>query len=86
MRQAVGDQKLTYLGYSYGTLIGATYVNLFPNKVRAVILDGPVDADRRTNDRINNKLDRAGGFETALAGMLTSCQSSERHARSTAAA
>lgn len=76
MRQAVGDPKLNFVGFSYGTLIGATYANVFPNKVRAVILDGPVDADRRTNDRIPNKLDRAGGFETALAGMLTSCQTS----------
>jgi pimeloyl-ACP methyl ester carboxylesterase len=74
MRQAVGDPKLSYVGFSYGTLIGATYVNVFPNKVRAVVLDGPVDANRRTNDRISNKLDRAGGFETALSGFLTACQ------------
>ncbi|WP_163509092.1 alpha/beta fold hydrolase [Fodinicola acaciae] len=74
MRQAVGDRKLSYVGFSYGTLIGATYTNLFPDKVRALALDGPVDADRRTNDRIANKLDRANGFETALNGMLSACQ------------
>ncbi|WP_163510323.1 alpha/beta hydrolase [Fodinicola acaciae] len=76
MRQAVGDAKLNFVGFSYGTLIGATYANVFPNKVRALVLDGPVDADRRTNDRIPNKLDRAGGFETALAAFLANCQSS----------
>jgi pimeloyl-ACP methyl ester carboxylesterase len=40
LRQAVGDEKLTYLGYSYGSHIGNTYANLFPNKVRALVIDG----------------------------------------------
>jgi pimeloyl-ACP methyl ester carboxylesterase len=43
LRQAVGDQRLTYLGVSYGTYLGATYVNLFPNRVRAVVLDGAIE-------------------------------------------
>jgi pimeloyl-ACP methyl ester carboxylesterase len=43
LRQAVGDEKLTYLGYSYGTYLGLTYVNLFPDKVRAVVLDSNID-------------------------------------------
>src|SRR5215470_19979545 len=41
--QDVGDPKLTYLGFSYGTVIGATYANLFPDKVRAMVLDGTLD-------------------------------------------
>lgn len=73
LRQAVGDDKLNYIGYSYGTLIGATYVNLFPRRVRAVIIDGNVDPDQRTNRRLANKFDRAGGFEKALAGFLAEC-------------
>jgi pimeloyl-ACP methyl ester carboxylesterase len=40
MRQDLGDAKLTYLGYSYGTLIGAVYAELFPTHVRALVLDG----------------------------------------------
>ncbi len=40
---AVGDQQLTYLGYSYGTLPGAVYAQLFPGDVRAMVLDGDVD-------------------------------------------
>ncbi|MEJ2867766.1 alpha/beta hydrolase [Actinomycetospora sp. OC33-EN08] len=40
LRQAVGDAKLTYLGLSYGTFLGATYANMFPDKVRAMVLDG----------------------------------------------
>ena len=43
LRQAVGDDMLTYVGYSYGTYLGMTYVNLFPDKVRAVVLDGNID-------------------------------------------
>ncbi|WP_427895920.1 alpha/beta hydrolase [Kribbella sp. GL6] len=40
LRQAVGDDKLSYVGYSYGTYLGATYAKLFPTKVRALVLDG----------------------------------------------
>jgi pimeloyl-ACP methyl ester carboxylesterase len=43
MRQAVGDRQLSYLGLSYGTYVGATYANLFPTKVRAMVLDGALD-------------------------------------------
>ena len=42
-RQAVGDESLTYHGFSYGTIIGATYANMYPKRVRAVILDGVID-------------------------------------------
>ena len=43
LRQAVGDDQLTYAGYSYGTYLGVTYANLFPGKVRAVVVDGVID-------------------------------------------
>ncbi len=43
LRQAVGDPVLNYLGVSYGTYLGATYANLFPGKVGAMVLDGNVD-------------------------------------------
>ncbi|MFJ8195482.1 alpha/beta hydrolase [Streptomyces sp. NPDC096152] len=43
LRRAVGDRKLNYLGVSYGTFLGATYANLFPRNVRAMVLDGAVD-------------------------------------------
>ena len=44
LRKAVGDRLLTYVGLSYGTVIGQTYANLFPDRVRAMMLDGLVDA------------------------------------------
>ncbi len=43
LRQAVGDDKLSYAGFSYGSLLGTTYANLFPGKVRALVLDGITD-------------------------------------------
>jgi pimeloyl-ACP methyl ester carboxylesterase len=43
LRQAVGDPQLNYYGISYGTLLGATYANLFPDRVRALVLDGNID-------------------------------------------
>ncbi|HET8787746.1 MAG TPA: alpha/beta fold hydrolase [Actinomycetes bacterium] len=43
LRRAVGDAKLTYAGYSYGSYLGSTYANLFPGKVRALVVDGVLD-------------------------------------------
>lgn len=43
LRQAVGDERISYLGFSYGTQLGNTYANLFPNKVRALVIDGVLD-------------------------------------------
>jgi pimeloyl-ACP methyl ester carboxylesterase len=43
LRRAVGDARLTYAGYSYGSYLGATYANLFPGKVRALVVDGVLD-------------------------------------------
>lgn len=43
LRAAVGDQQLTYAGYSYGSFLGVTYANLFPDRVRALVVDGVLD-------------------------------------------
>jgi pimeloyl-ACP methyl ester carboxylesterase len=43
LRQAVGDEKLTYYGVSYGSMLGQTYANLFPDKFRALAIDGVLD-------------------------------------------
>ena len=43
LRRAVGDAKLSYAGYSYGSYLGATYTNLFPGRVRALVVDGVLD-------------------------------------------
>jgi len=43
VRAALGEEKLSYLGYSYGTALGATYATLFPGRVRALVLDGAIE-------------------------------------------
>ena len=43
LRQAVGDDRLTFWGISYGTVLGSTYAALFPQRVRALLIDGNVD-------------------------------------------
>jgi pimeloyl-ACP methyl ester carboxylesterase len=71
IRIAVGDDKLTYLGYSYGTLLGAVYAQLFPTKVRALVLDGAVDP---TQDSTAGAESQAKGFERAFDNFSTWCK------------
>jgi pimeloyl-ACP methyl ester carboxylesterase len=70
LRAALGDDKLTYLGKSYGTLLGAYYADLFPTRVRALVLDGAVDPALDAG-QLNDQ--QAVGFETALKSFLTYC-------------
>lgn len=49
LRRAVGDPKLTYHGISYGTQLAAIYANLFPSRVRAMVLDGSMDFEGNIN-------------------------------------
>ncbi|WP_444996749.1 alpha/beta hydrolase [Aliikangiella sp. IMCC44359] len=43
LRQAVGDDKINFVGYSYGSYLGMTYANMFPNNIRSLIIDGVLD-------------------------------------------
>ncbi|MGH3427045.1 MAG: alpha/beta fold hydrolase, partial [Mycobacteriales bacterium] len=70
MRSALGDHKLTYLGYSYGTRIGATYAEAFPKNVRAMILDGAVDP---AQDPSSQLVDQGRGFQKAFEAFAAWC-------------
>jgi pimeloyl-ACP methyl ester carboxylesterase len=72
VRAAVGDEKLTYLGYSYGTLLGAVYAQLFPTKIRALVLDGAVDP---TQTSLAATETQTKGFERAFDNFATWCTS-----------
>ncbi|WP_084523048.1 alpha/beta hydrolase [Nocardia inohanensis] len=50
IRAALGDKKMTYLGSSYGTRIGSTMAELFPERIRAMVLDGGIDATADIDD------------------------------------
>ena len=70
LRAALGQPRLTYLGKSYGTFLGAWYAQLFPHRVRALVLDGALDPDASSAE-IN--LTQAEGFETALRSFTANC-------------
>jgi pimeloyl-ACP methyl ester carboxylesterase len=70
LRSALGDAKLTYLGYSYGTRIGASYAEAFPGNVRAMILDGAVDP---AQDPVSQLIDQGRGFQQAFDAFTAWC-------------
>ncbi len=67
MRALVGDDKLSYVGYSYGTQIGAVYADMFPQRVGRLVLDAAVDI---TDD---DTVIQAMGFDLALGNFATWC-------------
>lgn len=71
IRAALGDQKLTYLGFSYGTFLGEHYAHLFPTHVRALALDGVIDPTLAPNDLLYEQL---VGFEQNLQAFLNDCR------------
>jgi pimeloyl-ACP methyl ester carboxylesterase len=70
LRSALGEGTLTYLGASYGTKLGATYAELFPDRVGRLVLDGAVDVSL---DNRQLGLEQAAGFETALRSYIQNC-------------
>ena len=76
LRAAVGEQKLTYLGGSYGTMLGATYASLFPGRVRAMALDGPLDVDVVTRRPLEDMREDVVNFEAALDRFSMQCAAS----------
>ena len=70
IRAALGDDKLTYLGYSYGTRIGAAYAEAYPQNVRSMILDGAVDPNA---DPTEADLRQAKGFQDAFNDYAADC-------------
>jgi len=72
LRAALGDAGLTYMGQSYGTLLGATYAGLFPTHVRAMVLDSAIDPALTLNQIT---LGQAKGFEGVLQTFFAWCAS-----------
>ena len=72
LRIALGEEKITYLGFSYGSELGATWATLFPDTVRAAVLDGAVDPDADSKDEGKSQ---AKGFEQQLSAFLAQCSS-----------
>jgi pimeloyl-ACP methyl ester carboxylesterase len=71
MRIALGDRQLNYLGFSYGTEIGAVYAHLYPKNVRVAVLDGAIDP---TTDAITSFANQLQGFELAFDQFAADCK------------
>ena len=73
IRGLLGETKLNYFGYSYGTFLGATYASLFPDRYRAMVLDGPIDATAYINQPWRDLAEQTAGFERALGRFFQAC-------------
>jgi pimeloyl-ACP methyl ester carboxylesterase len=79
MRRAVGDGKLTYLGFSYGTALGQYYANMFPDRFRAIAIDGVIDptawvGTKRTAGQVqDDRLRSADGAWKAFVELMRRC-------------
>lgn len=70
LREALGDEKLSYLGFSYGTFLGTMYADKFPNRVRALVLDAALDP---ALDGLTFIEQQARGFEGELEAFFDDC-------------
>jgi pimeloyl-ACP methyl ester carboxylesterase len=70
IRLALGEEKITYFGFSYGSELGATWATMYPNTVRAAVLDGATDPLSTSTEA---GLAQAGGFEKQLTTFLAQC-------------
>ncbi|MFG2498626.1 alpha/beta hydrolase [Streptomyces sp. NPDC048441] len=70
LRAVLGDEKLSYVGASYGTFLGATYAGLYPDRVGRLVLDGAMDPSLPAR-RMNR--DQTAGFETAFQSFAKDC-------------
>lgn len=70
LRAALGDDKLNYVGASYGTFLGATYAGLYPERVGRMVLDGAMDPTLSAKEM---NRDQTAGFETAFQSFAKDC-------------
>ncbi|WP_029146382.1 alpha/beta hydrolase [Microbacterium luticocti] len=75
LRAVLGDKKLNYLGYSYGTFLGATYAKLYPEKVGRFVLDGAINP---AASGLQVSVAQGIGFESALRAYMPSCLKSRQ--------
>ena len=74
LRRALNEEQISYLGFSYGTKLGATWATLFPETVRAAVLDAAVDP---TKGYVDDLILQASGFESSLDAFLTKCNAQQ---------
>ncbi len=70
LRAVLGEKKLNYLGYSYGTYFGAVYAELFPQNVGRFVLDGAVDPLQTDFESLKFQM---AGFDSGLRAYMADC-------------
>jgi pimeloyl-ACP methyl ester carboxylesterase len=70
LRLALGEEKVSYFGFSYGSELGTTWATMFPETVRAIVVDGAVDPNASS---VQEGMNQAKGFEGQLATFLKQC-------------
>ena len=70
LRLALGEEKISYFGFSYGSELGTTWATMFPETVRAIVVDGAVDPNASSTEEGMNQ---AKGFEGQLSTFLKQC-------------
>ncbi|MGG5258334.1 alpha/beta fold hydrolase [Phycicoccus avicenniae] len=70
LRAVIGEEKLNFMGASYGTRLGAVYAEMFPSRVRSMVFDGGIDPNLDTPARMEQQY---GGFESAFRTMAAAC-------------
>ncbi len=73
VRAALGENQISYLGFSYGTEIGVAYAEAYPSRIRAMVLDGAIDPNL---DPIDENLRQMAGFQTAFEDYAADCAQS----------
>jgi len=71
LRADLGDTKLTYLGFSYGSALGSVYASLFPTHIRAMVLDGDIDPSQSF---MQQSIGQGASFEASYAEFVSQCQ------------
>ena len=80
LRRMVGDKQLSYLGFSYGSYLGTVYANMFPDRVRAIAIDGVLDPVAWAGTLTNmwtpqtQRIKSGEGAEKAMRGILSRCK------------
>ena len=80
IRRQLGAEQISYLGFSYGSELGVWYATLFPESVRAMVVDGadnPIDRADTEEERIEEYLEESLAIEEQLRRALTACDSTE---------
>ena len=70
LRLALGEEKVSYFGFSYGSELGTTWATMFPETVRAIVVDGAVDPNASS---VQEGMNQAKGFEGQLTTFLKQC-------------